>query len=366
MFNRSLRKPRLSSLVLAAAGAAMAGSAAAADLTISAGLPKVHFWVGQYMEPFANAVEAATPIRFKRFYAGELVAVGRELDALKGGTIDVAAPLLAPYHEGRFALSDVTQLPTYNTSAVSVTKAFQKLLDSPVKIKGDKSFYQYEIADKGIRVWPLGATAPYVISTTGKVLQSPAELKGLPLRAGSAMHTIVLQQLGATPVTMPASQAYEALSRGTVNGLVLSVADWKSYSFQDLIKYTVTGVSIGHWESYLATTEDQWNKLPADQRQTWDRIARETALKNAEGIDRQDVEVREAAEKKGSKFVPITSLSADMQTFIAKASANTWIQWIEQTEKKGQPGKATAKLWASLVQAEGGKVPDGVAEYLAK
>jgi TRAP-type C4-dicarboxylate transport system substrate-binding protein len=359
MFTRHVRRALVSSLTLAAFGTAMA-----ADLTISAGLPKAHFWVGQHMEPFANAIEASTSTKFRRFYAGELVTIGRELDALKGGTIDVAAPLAAPYHEGRFALSDVTQLPTYNTSSASVTRAFQKLMDSPVKIKGDKSFYQYEIADKGIRAWPLGATAPYVISTTGKVLQSPADLKGLPLRAGSALHTIALQQLGATPVTMPASQAYEALSRGTVNGLVLSIGDWRSYSMQDLIKYTVTGVSIGHWESYLAINEDLWKKMPAAERQTWDRIARETALKNAEGIDKQDVEVRDISEKKGGKFVDITTLPADMQAHIAKASANTWIQWIEQTEKKGHPAKATARLWASLVLAEGGKVPEGVAEYL--
>ncbi|WP_372659242.1 TRAP transporter substrate-binding protein DctP [Hydrogenophaga sp.] len=364
MFNRFSRRARISTAVLVALGASVASLAHAKDLTISAGIPKAHFWVGQHMDPFATAMEAATPLKFKRFYAGELVAVGRELDALKGGTIDVAAPLLAPYHEGRFALSDVTQLPTIGTNSVLVTKAFQKLMDSTVKIKGDKSFYQYEIADKGIHAWPLGSTAAYALSTTGKVLQSPADLKGLPLRAGSALHTIVLQQLGATPVTMPASQAYEALSRGTVNGLVLSVGDWKSYSFQDLLKYTVTGVALGHWESYLATTDAVWKDLSADERKSWDRIARETALKNAEGIDKQDVEVRQASEKAGGQFVSIDALSPEMRAHIAKASANTWIQWIEQTEKKGHPGKATAKLWASLVQGEGGKVPEGVAEYL--
>ncbi len=359
-------QPRFAAAAAAAAFAVLAAPAQAADLTISASLPKVHFWVGQHMDPFANAIESSTKVRFKRFYAGELVGVGRELDALKGGTIDVAAPLLAPYHEGRFALSDVTQLPTYNTNSVMITKAFQKLLDSPAKLKGDKSFYQYEIADKGIRAWPLGSTAAYAISTTGKALQTPGDMKGLPLRAGSALHTIVLQQLGATPVTMPSSQAYEALSRGTVNGLVLSIGDWKSYSFQDLLKYTITGVSLGHWESYLATSDSVWNGMSADDRQKWDRIARETAIKNAEGIDKQDLEVRQAAEKAGSKFVSIDTLPAEMRTHIAKAAANTWIQWIEQTEKKGHPAKATAKLWADLIKAEGGRVPDGVAEYLVK
>lgn len=366
MFTRIARCTHLIPVVLATALSSFSGLAAAKNLTISASLPQVHFWVGQHMDPFANAVELATSIKFNRYYAGELVAVGRELDALTGGTIDVAAPLLAPYHEGRFVLSDVTQLPTYSTNAVMITKAFQKLMDSPVKLKGDKSYYQYEIADKGIRAWPLGSTAAYVLSTTGKPLQSPTDIKGLPLRAGSALHTILLQQLGATAVTMPSSQAYEAMSRGTVNGLVLSVGDWQSYSFQDLLKYTITGVSLGHWESYLATTNAVWKSLSEDERSKWDRIARETALKNAEGIDKQDAQVRAASEKAGGKFISIDTMSPEMRTHIAKASANTWIQWINQTEKQGHPGKATAKLWASLVQAEGGKLPEGVVEYLGR
>lgn len=358
---------RIAAILATTACAVLAAvPAQAKDLTISASLAKVHMWVGQHMDPFADAMEAETKLRFTRFYAGELVGVGRELDGIKGGTIDVAAPLLAPYHEGRFALSDVTQLPTYGTNSVMTTKAFQKLMDSTVALKDGKTFYQYEIADKGIRAWPLGASGAYAISTTSKVIREPQDLKGMPLRAGSALHTIVLQQLGATPVTMPAAQAYEALSRGTVDGLVLSVGDWKSYSFQDLLKYTITGVSLGHWESYLATTDEVWKGLSDDQRAAWDRIARKTALDNAAFVDRQDVEVREMTEKAGSQFVAIDALPQAMQAHVAKAATNTWAQWVEQTEKKGHPGKATARLWAELVQAEGGRLPDGVADYLAR
>jgi len=188
----------------------------------------------------------------------------------------------------------------------------------------------------------------------------------VPLRGGSALHTIVLQQLGATPVMMPTAQSYEALARGTIDGMVLSVGDWKSYSFVGVLKHTITGVSLGHWESYLAVADATWQRLGAQERQQWERIARETALKNAGNIDRQDVEVRQAAEQGGAKFVAVDTLPADMRAHIARAAANTWIQWIEQTEKGGHPARATARLWADLVKAEGGRVPDGVAEYLAK
>jgi hypothetical protein len=73
--------------------------------------------------------------------------------------------------------------------------------------------------EKGIRAWALGATAPYSISTVKKVLKEPADFSGTPLRAGSALHTIMLEKLGATPVTLPGSQAFEAASRGTIEGL---------------------------------------------------------------------------------------------------------------------------------------------------
>lgn len=356
---------RFATAATVAAMLGMGAPAQATDLTIAASLPEVHFWVGAYLNPFADAMEKDTNIRFQRFYAGSLTSVGRELDALQGGTIDVAAPLLAPYHEGRFALSDVTQLPTYGTTSVMSTQAFQKLLDSDVALKDGKTFYEYEISDKNIRAWPLGATGAYAISTTGKVLNAPEDLQGMPLRAGSALHTIVLKELGATPVTMPSAQAYEALSRGTIDGMVSSIGDWKSYSFQELLKFTITGVSLGHWESYLATTDEVWNSLTDEQREAWDRIARQVALDNAAGIDKQDQDVRQAAEADGSQFVDIESLPEAMQQHVAKAAADTWIKWVEQTEDKGHPGKATAKLWMELITEQGGKVPAGVAEYLA-
>lgn len=349
-----------------AATLALSVPAQATDLIMASSLPKAHFWVGGHMETFADAIEAATDIRFQRFDAGALTGVGRELDALDGSTIDVAAPLLAPYHEGRFPLSDVTQLPTYGTTAVMVTTAFQKLMDSDVKLKGDDTFYSYEIGKKGLLAWPVGTTGAYVLSTTGKELNSPEDLRGLPLRAGSALHTIVLEQLGATPVTMPSSQAYEAMSRGTVDGLVSSVGDWKSYSFQELLKFTISGVSLGNWGSYLATNNEVWNKLSEQDKQVWDDIARKTALSNAASIDKQDEEVRAAAEATGSKFVEVDKLPDSMQEHIAKAGANTWIKWIEQTEAKGHPAKETAKLWVALIEEQGGLVPVGVSDYLEK
>lgn len=344
-----------------------AAPASAADLIISTGLGQPHMWVAHHMNPFADAIEQASngDIKFTRFYAGELTTVGRELDGLTSGTIQVAAPLLAPYHEGRFPLSDVTQLPTYGTTSPMVTRAFQNLLDSDVDLGNGKTYYQYEIEDKGIRVWALGATAPYSISTTGKVLKEPEDFRGTPLRAGSAIHTIVLEKLGSTPVTLPGPQIYEALSRSTIDGLVIAISDWPSYSIQPLLKHSIVDVSIGHWESYLAVSDDMWNGLTDEQKTMWDETARRIGLENAQKWeDNVDVVKDKSTAEDGGSFVSINDLSQAMQDHIGKAAADTWISWIEKTEANGHPARATAKLYAELITAEGGSLPEGIAEYL--
>lgn len=342
-------------------------AAQATDFTISSGLPQTHNWVAHHMDPVMSEVEAATngEVTFTPFYGGELIGIGRALDGLNSGTIDIAAPLLSPYHEGRFPLSDVTQLPTYDTDSHMVTRAFQKLLASDVELVDGKTFYQYEVEDKNIHAWALGATPAYSISTTGKELGAPGDFAGLSMRAGSAIHTIVLEQLGATPVTMPATQAYEALSRGILDGIVLSVSDWPTYSLDQVLKYTVTDVAIGHWESYLAMSDAAWDKMTPEQQAAFEESVNKVTASNSDELERQlKANGDMAAKENGARFESITALPEEMQKHIADALTRTWIQWIETTEANGHPARAAAQLYAQLITAEGGKLPDGVSKYL--
>lgn len=334
-------------------------------LLISAGIPKVHFWVGHYMDEFADAIEKQSggEITFIRYYGGELVGPGRELDALNGYLIDVAAPLLAPYHEGTFPLSDITQLPTYQTTSPQITKAFQALLDSDEKIADGKTFYEHEIESQGLVAWPLGATEAYVIATSGKQIDQVADLRGMPMRAGSALQMLTIENLGATPVYLPSSQAYEALSRGVIESVVLSIGDWESYSLQELLRYSLTGISLGHWESYLAMKQETWDRLTKDQQMLWDSTARDMALANAEHISTQDRDVKSETASTAD-FVEIAEMPKDLQEFVADAAFRTWVQWIEKQEAAGEPATAAATLWVKYLEAEGGRVPPGVKTHL--
>jgi len=246
-----------------------------------------------------------------------------------------------------------------------VTRAFQALMSSDVELIDGKTFYQYEVGDKNIHAWALGATPAYSISTSGKAIKSAADFAGLSMRAGSPIHTIVLEKLGATPVTMPATQAYESISRGILDGIVLSVSDWPTYSLDQVLSYTITDVAIGHWESYLAMSDSAWTSLTDEQQATFSAAAQKVTLANSEELERQlQANAESAAQEHNAKFESINDLPEELQAHVANALTNTWIVWIETTEANGHPARAAAKLYAQLIVAEGGVLPDGVADYL--
>lgn len=336
-------------------------------LRISSGVSAKHCWVAGHMDPFVEKMEKESNgrLKFYKFVAGELCKVGKSLECLKGGSIDVAAPFVTPYHAGVFPLTDVTMLPVLNTDSLNITRAYQKLFDSKVPLKDGKTFYELEVESQGLVAWPLGPTDAYVISTTGKRFNSADDIKGTPIRAGARAHLLFVNQLGATEVYMTGMDAYEAFSRGTIQGIVYSIPDWKAYGFTELIRYTITGVSLGHYPGYLAITKKKWDKLPDDIKQLWDKTAREMATESSKyWMSLATPTIKESKEKYGAVFEDVASLDPSVQAAINTAAINTWKAWIEEEEKKGHPARAVAKLWAQLVVEEGGKLPEGVEAVL--
>jgi TRAP-type C4-dicarboxylate transport system substrate-binding protein len=259
----------------------------------------------------------------------------------------------------------VTQLPTYNTTSPMVTRAFQRMLDSDEELADGRTFWDYEIGDKGIRAWALGATAAYSIATVERELTEPGDFAGLPLRAGSAIHTMVATELGSTSVTMPAVQVYEAMARGTVGGILLAISDWPAYSLEQLLRYTITDVSMGHWQSYFAISDNAWDQMSEENQQRFDEIARDIALENAQLWEDGVADVIALSESEfDGRFVPVTELSEDMQRHIADAAARTWRTWIDRVEAQGHPGTEAARLYARYIMQEGGELPEGGAEML--
>ncbi len=95
---------------------------------------------------------------------------------------------------------------------------------------------------------------------TNKPVKSPKELKGQKIRV-SATYEPFTKRLGAVPVTMPGSDIYTALERGTIDGYAWSVLGNIQMGWVDVCKYIIEP-RIYQMNLEVLVNLKTWEKLP--------------------------------------------------------------------------------------------------------
>jgi TRAP-type C4-dicarboxylate transport system substrate-binding protein len=98
---------------------------------------------------------------------------------------------------------------------------------------------------------------------TQKEVSSTADLKGMKIRVPPLTRFFV-KSIGAEPVTLPPSEVYLALERGTVEGFTWPYYDgFTSFGWQEVSKYLI-GHPLYRDGISIMMNLDKWNSLPAD------------------------------------------------------------------------------------------------------
>ncbi|WP_216829670.1 type 2 periplasmic-binding domain-containing protein [Alkalihalobacterium elongatum] len=332
-------------------------------LRASSGLPSHHVWLESFVYGWMERVEEESNgrVQFEVFTGGELVPLGGEFDALNAGTIDIALPVMHLYDPHRFPLSEITMIPLTASGTEVVNNAYHNLVYSDRELQDGKTFYELEMEANGLKAWAMNAGEAYVINTVGKEFNSPEDFNNARIRTGARLSEMFITNLGATSISMPQTDSYDALSRGALDGNLMTVGDWMSWGFQDLIKYVLEGANIGHFTSVLGMTQEKWDSLPADIQEIMDTAAKElqVAQEANDYMVAKDIEVRELVEGE-VVFKTINDLDDETRDHVVQAMEKTWLDWIELIEAQGSPGKEVAKLWRDLIIEAGGDVPDAV------
>lgn len=110
-----------------------------------------------------------------------------------------------------------------------------------------------------------GGNFPGVL-TRNRPVRTLADLRGLRLRAQTDAID-VLKQLGADPVNMPMSEAYSALAKGVIDGVVAPADTIRSLHFAEVAKhFTTIRFSRGAYPA-RAMSDRAWKRLPPDLQQ---------------------------------------------------------------------------------------------------
>lgn len=266
-------------------------------------------------------------LQFERYYSGSLVGAREIPDALENGIADIGT-VLSAYYPARFPLANLGSLAGLNYHLWPVIMAYyQTYRDIPE--------FRQQLEKRGIRMMmPMGYGPYYVWSK--KPIETLDDLKGLKFR-GVGDQAKMLAELGVTPVGMTPPEIYDALQKGTIDGLL---GDWDiahGYKLYDVVKYHSL-LPVGTSAAFLAISTRTWNKLPADIQKIIEDFVPEAARIYAKDYEITGFgEAKEAAFKAGAKVVPVKAGVADK--VLETARRVSWEPWVKDMESKGIPGR---------------------------
>lgn len=337
----------LSLLVLSACAPQAAESPEATTLTLADSYAPTHIFAASGVSVFMDELTASNSdpgserIEFDYFPAGQM-GTPRDLVSLnRSGVLDIS-PASAAYLSDQLPLSSVSDLPGFvEDSCVGANALFEMM--SPGGI-----LYEEEYAPRGLRPLWVSVLPSYEILTVGRRITSPDDLRGLNIRTSGGALDATLEALGAAAVSMPAADAYEALSRRTVDGVAFPFISVLPYKLQEVLRYSTTGLNIGAFAIPYVISEDTWNSLSSATQQRIEAAGRSAQQSLCTAVNEQTPAAVETIGQSGVVFT--TPQGEGMAEFEARL-APVRRTWAANMDSIGKPGTEVLQTYEDAIAA---------------
>ncbi len=215
--------------------------------------PATHPAETELVQGWAKALAEASDGRIEVVsYPGQTLLAAPEIyDGVVTGITDIGLSVFA-YTRGRFPLLEVFELPgvTYKNSKVASQVAWDAI----------KALNPAEVQDTKLLM--VLATGPGDLFTKSPV-RTQEDLQGMEIRA-TGLSAKTLAALGAIPVAMPQSEAYEALSRGLVKGNLSPLEVLQGWRHAEVTDYLTLTPFLYNTLFFVTMNQRAWDRLPED------------------------------------------------------------------------------------------------------
>jgi TRAP-type C4-dicarboxylate transport system substrate-binding protein len=283
------------------------------------------------LESWGKDLEKRTNGRVKVNYypAGTLVPAPQSYDAVTKGISDVGNHVLG-YTVGRFPLTEVLDLPLgypNNTVPTKLANAFYA------------KFQPKEFNDVKI-LWFHGQ-APGIVHSKTKPITKLEDLKGMKMRTYGS-NAKLMSLLGGTPVAMPMTDVYDALSRGVAEGLMCAYEATEGFRFGDQLKFSTENYATSYSAVFaIVMNKDKWNSLPPDIQKIIDTMSTEYIEKYAAMWDDIEISGKAYLVKRGNK---INTLSKEEEAKWVEKAQPIFDDYVKKMKEKGLPGDEALKF----------------------
>lgn len=282
-------------------------------------------------DAYLDEIEKRTDglVKFDRFYGGTLAAPQDIIDSISSGVVDVAV-INPSQQSGRLPLSSVASNPALFLDSWVAIKTLNELHETFPEI-------QAEWDNVGVVSIGTYATPPMNLMST-KPLSSYDDLKGQRILTSSRPIATVIDELGATPVGLSFNEAYEAVSKGTVDGAVMSVQAGLAFGVHEVVD-SVWTLPISGGPGFYGMNKSIWNDLPKDIQDIILEVKNEFQPESFYQIYQVD-DGAKAMKAFTDEGVTINESSdADIKFIMDGAASKVWNDWVKEMDDLGLPGK---------------------------
>lgn len=200
---------------------------------------------------------------------GALAAATKIADAVETGIADIGMSCTA-YTVGRFPASEIIDMPHAYPDGWTATKVANDFLTKFKPAEWEK-----------VKLLYFHAHGPSVIFTVKTPVNKLEDLKGLVLRS-TGIGAKIIEALGARGYAAGQGDAYELMSKGTVDGSYTPREVLKGWKQAEVVKYVTDTRAIGSTAGFYVTmNKAKWDSLPKDIQDKILKISSEWIDKHA-------------------------------------------------------------------------------------
>ncbi|NMB41272.1 MAG: TRAP transporter substrate-binding protein [Firmicutes bacterium] len=308
------------------------------DLKLAHFFPAAHPAEKELAQGWANAVNNATKGQVTiTSYPGETLLAAAEIyDGVVTGIADVGLSCFS-YTRGRFPLLEAFELPgiLYKNSKVA----------SKVANEGIEKLNPEEIQDtKLMMVLATGSGDLF----TKIPIRNLKDLEGLEIRA-TGLSAKTVRALGAIPVAMPQSEAYEALAKGVVKGNLSPIEVLQGWRHAEVTDYLTITPFLYNTLFFVTMNLDVWNSLPIEIQAAIEEV--NTTFHEDVAMDLWDKQnesaLKYAVEETGIKVIDLSDEETTKWMLMMEPIQDEFIADMEEAGLPGEKALDTVKQLAA-------------------
>ena len=253
--------------IAATAATVWGGAAMAEDLKFANFMPPMHPYVEGAFQPFADMVSEATggDVTVTIYSGGELgPGPVEQYSRVVDGVAELAVSL-AGYTASQFPMTLVAELPgvtNEETGTVDLWENIDLLADEYRRVKL-------------VSLWSSAGNALYMRDVA---VDSPDDLAGLKIRVPSRNAGLVIEAWGATPVSMPVTEIYNAMQTGVIDGAYIDTTATRAFRLGEVANYLTMGMDTTNSPFFILMNRDAYENLSSEEQAAIDEAGKAASI----------------------------------------------------------------------------------------